>query len=690
MAKTSANPGSPAASRDPSGRLTRWGVIFAGGVLVFAAWAAYANSFSTPFVFDDLKTINQNPTIRHLWPLADVLAAPSYVGSAAGRPIVNLSLAINYAIGGLNPKGYHVTNLLIHALAGLALFGIVRRTLLRPGLREHFGGAAVPLALAVALMWVLHPLQTESVTFVVQRSESLMGLFYLLTFYGFVRAVESAAPRRWELFTVAMCLAGMATKEVMVSAPVLVLLYDRTFVAGSFRAAWQTRGRFYLGLAATWLLLAWLVIKANHRGGAAGFGTGVSAWDYALTQCRAIILYLRLSFWPSPLVVDYGMGVDRSLAAVWPQAMLLVLLVAGTLVALWRRPMVGFLGFWFFAILAPSSSIVPLTTQTIAEHRMYLPLAAVVVLAVLGGYRWLGNRSLPVWLALAVLAGWLTAVRNQDYRSAESLWRVTVAAQPENARAQTSLGCALAEAGQPLEALAHLEEAVRLMPGYPDAHFNLGNFLFRQGALLAALEHCEAAVRLRPGYFEAYFVLGGVLDRLDRRKEALERYGMAWRIHPDDPGLNEEMGNVLMREKRWGEAAEHYAAAVRSRPESAALQVALGGALGRLGQIEEAIAHFQVAEALDPNSVAVHYNLGSALFQLRRFAEAAEHYATVVRLQPEFAEAHNNLGNALVQLGRLDEAQAQYEETLRLKPDYRPARNNLARLQALRAGQPGR
>ncbi len=719
----SATPTQTPRPEENSGWRARWGISLAAAVIVLAVWAAYANSFSAPFVFDDLKSVTQNPTIRHLWPLSDVLSPPNTVTGAAGRPVVNLSLAVNYALGGLQVRGYHVVNALIHALAALALFGIVRRTLLRPVLRERFGSAALPLAFVAALLWALHPLQTESVTCIVQRTESLMGLFYLLTLYGFIRAVEAPAPRRWEIFTVAACLLGMATKEVMVSAPLLVLLYDRTFVAGTFRAAWQARWRFYAALAATWLLLGWLATHTSQRGGVAGFGLGVSSWDYAVTQCRAIILYLRLAVWPSPLVVDYGASVAR-VGEVWPQALLLLALVAGTLVALRRRPVLGFVAFWFFAILAPSSSVVPLVSQTIAEHRMYLPLAAVVVLAVVGGYRWLGARSLPVWLALAVAAGWLTAVRNEVYRDPLTLWGDTVAKQPGNMRAQLNLGTALTEAGQleearerfaaavrldpgnaearygygnillrlnrPAEAVEQHEAAVRLRPDYADAHYVLGTALLRQGRAGEAVEHFETALRIRPDFGDVHHTLAGMLAMSGRVDEALGHYAAALRLQPDNAGLQEELGNVLMRERRWAEAAEHYAAAARLQPESAALQVALGGALGRSGRVEEAITHFQAAAALEPDSVAAYYNLGSALFQERRFPEAAEQYAKVVRLQPEFAEAHNNLGNALVQLGRLDEAQAQYEETLRLKPGFTPARNNLARLEALRAGQPGR
>ncbi len=256
-------------------------------------------------------------------------------------------------------RGYHIFNLIVHTLGSLALFGLVRRTLLQPALRARFGSAATPLALAVALLWAVHPLLTEAVTYVVQRAESLMGLFYLLTLYCFIRGTKSAsdtpgAGRRrspaaaptlmdrrrkvWLLAAVGTCALGMATKEVMVSAPLLVLLYDRTFVAGSWRDAWAQRKGFYLSLGATWLLLGWLVLGTENRGGTAGLGLGDSVWTYALTQTRAIVLYLKLALWPHPLVFDYGTEAIEHLADALPFALVIALLIASAAVALWRWP----------------------------------------------------------------------------------------------------------------------------------------------------------------------------------------------------------------------------------------------------------------------------------------------------------------------------------------------------------------
>src|SRR5271170_846359 len=286
---------------------TRRRVLLCAGLIVVAGIAAYHNSFHGPFIFDDIYAIAENPSIRRISDLRAVLVPPHEAATAQGRPVLNLSLAINYALGGADPAGYHYGNLLIHLAAGLALLGIVRRTLLLPLMRPRFGEAALPLAFATAAIWTVHPLQTEAVTYTIQRAESLMGLFYLLTLYCFVRGVQSAGPTRWWAAAFGSCLLGMGTKEVMVSAPVMVLLYDRTFVSGSFKEAWRRHGRVIFALACTWLLLGVLVVSGGgNRGGSVGFGVRTPWWAYELTQGEAIIRYLRLCVWPHPLVFNYG------------------------------------------------------------------------------------------------------------------------------------------------------------------------------------------------------------------------------------------------------------------------------------------------------------------------------------------------------------------------------------------------
>src|SRR5580692_767166 len=372
----------------------RWGTLLASGIVVLAALTAYHNSFSGPFIFDDQKVVTDNPTIKHL---ASALSPPPDAGTG-GRPLLNLTFALNYALGGMDVWGYHAFNLLIHVLAGLTLFGIVRRTLettrSREILDQNLTSSPVWPAFAVGLLWTVHPLQTEAVTYVVQRAESLMGLFYLFSIYCFVR-YANGRKSAWVWLSVCSCLLGLGTKEAMVTLPVMVFLFDRTFFSGSFLEAWHLRKRYYLILAATWLPPAmYLIYNSGNRGGAKGFDIGISWWAWILTQFEAVVSYLRLAVWPHPLVFSYGPSWIGARQAA-PYALATVALAAATLWALVRKPAAGFLGFWFFGLLAPAS-LVPGISEMMAERRMYLPLAAVGSLAVPAIYARLGQRSLPL------------------------------------------------------------------------------------------------------------------------------------------------------------------------------------------------------------------------------------------------------------------------------------------------------
>jgi hypothetical protein len=455
---------------------------------------AYANSFSALYLFDDGAAILDNPTIRHF---GTALAPPANGTPVSGRPLVNLTFAVDDAISGRAVWSYHATNVLIHLLAALALFGLVRRTLELPAIAARFRSAALEIAGTVALLWAVHPLQTEAVTYLSQRAEELMGLFYILTLDAFVRGV-TGADRRWLAASVAACLAGMASKEVMISAPLLVLLFDRTFCAGSFAAALRRRAGYYTALAATWLLLAILMVKTGNRGGSVGPGLEIDSWHYALTQFHAVALYLKLALWPHPLTFDYGSPTVSALSAVLPEAALVAGLGMATLYFIIRRSAFGFIGAWFFAILAPSSSVVPLARQTIAEHRMYLPLAAVMLLVVLGVHAALGRARLAAWLAAPLLV--LTLLRNGDYVNGVTIWTESLARYPDNPRAHVNLGDAYVNAGQTQLGEEQFRLALRLDPDQAEAHNNLGVIESGSGRIAEAAADFRAAVRLSPAF----------------------------------------------------------------------------------------------------------------------------------------------------------------------------------------------
>ncbi len=674
----------PPAPTRPATSAGTWHLHIALAALWLAVLLAYANSLGGPFVFDDIASIVENPTIRSLRSISTVLSPPSAnAETVGGRPLLNLTFALNYAIGGLEVRGYHAVNLLIHGLAAGLMFGLVRRTLILSPPAANIPLAPTGWALAIAALWALHPLQTEAVTQIVQRAESLAGLLFLLTLYGFLRGATSAGPeqKRWLAASVGACLLGMATKETVATAPLIVLLYDRTFLAGSFVAAWRRHPRYYSALAATWLLLLGLVLSTGGRGGSAGFqADGATPWTYLLTQCVAILRYLRLAFWPSGQIFDYGTGTVAGLDEAAGPAGVVLLLLGATMLALRWHPRIGFLGAWFFVILAPSSSIVPVATQTIAERRLYLPLAAVATAVVLGTAAWAGRRALPALLLAAGLLGAATFARNTVYQSALSLWTDTLSKRPQNARAWSNLGLALSESGRPGEAVSHFQTALRLVPDFVDARINLANALDAAGQTDDAVAQLREALRLAPEHLAGHYNLARLLARAGLWDEARTHYEAALRSQPQfAPALN-ELGHVWVRQGRLHEAEQCFRAAVASAPLMAASHNNLGNVLLDQNRLAEAVGCFQTAVKLAPDHASAHFNLGNTLLQLRRPAEAVDHFAIAARLNPEDAEACSRLGIALAQTGRFSEARSRFEAALHIDANNATARSGLLAL----------
>ncbi len=622
---------------------------FAALAIAVAALAAYHNSFAVPFVFDDELAIVTNPSVRDLW--AALSPPPELTGlPISGRPVVNFSFGVSYAVSGSGVWSYHVINLLIHVAAGMVLFGVTWRTLLQPVLVDRFGAQAFEIALLVAAIWTVHPLQTESVTYISQRAEALLGLLYLLTLWFSIRALEPGAVAKWHWLACSVCALGMATKEVMVSAPLFVALYVRAFASDSWREVWRLHRKLLLTLAGTWLVLAWFVWQeGGARGVSAGFGLGVSAWSYLLTQCEAIVMYLKLSLWPHPLVLDYGTGLVDSAADVWWQGILLIALFAGAVWALARRPALGCLGAWFFMILAPSSSIVPLVGQTMAEHRMYLPLAAVVVGVVLLTHRLLAGKGLALLACAAVVLAIATERRNADYATAITICEDTVTKRPDNARAMALLADYCRRAGRLDDARLWLERSLAVQPGVVPVLNNLGDVWQELGEAGKAAGYFRQVLALKPG---------------------------------DATALN-NLGNALVLSGHVEEGIDQIKEALKFAPNLAATRGNLANALAQSGRMTEAVEQFEILLKTRPGDAEAHANFSNVLQALGRRDEAIAELETAVRLQPREADLRNRLGTALGRAGQVRQALEQFQEALRLNPAHESARQNAARAQRM-------
>jgi Flp pilus assembly protein TadD len=553
-------------------------------LLAAAVALVYANALGGGFVFDDFPAIPDNPHVRSLLPLSSSLDAPPEV-TTAGRPVAAFSFAVNYAQGGGETWWFHTTNVAIHLAAALTLFGVARRTLLTPPLNSRFRTSSTTVAFFAALVWAVHPLNTQAVTYIVQRVESLMGLFLLLTLYFSIRGISRLQA---EMLAVVFCALGMATKQTMVGAPLIVIAWDYLF-------AGRLRWKFYAALASTWILLAFLVVH-DARPHSVGSFEGWTPGNYLLTQGGVILHYLRLAAVPHPLVFDYDWPPAAGWRAVVPPVVVFALLAA-TVFGLARRRAWAFAGVVFFVVLAPSSSVLPVVTEVAAEHRMYVPLAALVSLAVAAAWAWRprGRALTAIAGSIAIAFGGLTVVRNRAYASDETIWADTIARHPSNARAHHNYAVDLLQAGHVVDAEEHARIAVSLQPGKAEGYRTHGIALLQLGRRDEGVVALERARAIDPQDAKTLQNLGEAYGAKGEMGPALAAFLGAARLAPDDPFILNRAGWILataenpaLRDGQRALQLASHAVEVTQRRDVTSLDT-LAAAYAALGQFDRAV-----------------------------------------------------------------------------------------------------
>jgi len=728
----------------PERRLVIW---LAAGFIITIGIITYSNSFDGVFICDDFSTIKNNLHIRKLRPLSEAMSLPlwkQYLSvTVFGRPTLSLSFAINYALTGPEPWGYHLGNLIIHIVAALLLFGVIRQTLCCKEFQRYDGARALWAGLVVALIWMVHPIHTESVTFISQRAESLMGMFFLLTLYCAIRGFQSNRRLLWYSASVLVCSLGMGTKEVMAAAPVLILLYDYAFVSKSFKSALRQRWLFYLSLAGTWVIVFALVIISHTTlteyktpNESMEFIKGCDVLAYVLSQPAVILEYLRFSIWPRPL------GFQGQVSRLFPDvifgirlaAIIVIVLLALSFLGFLRRRWFGFLGVWFFIILAPSSSLVP-TMDIFSIHRMYLSLASVVTVIVFGGdyvlRKLLTGRHCERYfkiISAIMVAGIVTTYslmtyeRNKDYQDAAVLlgdestfthynlamayieqgdleravshYKKVLQIDPNYPAANHNLGLIFMEQGKHDQAAEHFEKEIHIKPNYPrihtSAHYNLGMILMQQRDLDAAKVHYKKILRINPNYADAYYHLGNILAQQGNMAQAKLYYEQTLRIEPDYAGAYYHLGNILMEQRNMTQAKLYYEQALRIEPNCVDAHNSLGIIFANQGNTERAKAEFEHEIRINPNHIEAHYNLGNIFLAQGDLTQAAAEYECAIGIEPgrtksnleAYINSHINLGVVLTQQGRPDKAMAYYEKVIVIDPNNTIAMNNLAWLLA--------
>jgi len=645
----------------------RWVRWLAPLLVALFTLAAFLPALQNQFVnWDDKDNFLDNPHYRGLGWTHLRWMWTTHLGHYI--PLTWMTLGLDYLLWGMNPVGYHLTNLLLHAANAVVFFFVVRRLLARalPSPSEHGYALAVSSGVA-ALVFAIHPLRVESVAWVTERRDVLSALFYLLTILLYLRACERGARGRgWYWLSVAVFGCALLSKSMVVNLPVVLLILDVYPLRrlGGAVGWWSEPARRVYVEKIPFVLLAAaasavaLMAQLSHN-------TMVSVVQLSALGRLALSVY-GLSFYLWKTVAPVNLSPLYELPPTvnpWAPPFLLSygLVVAITaLVLALRRPLPGLLAAWvaYVVVLLPVLGIFQSGPQIAADRYTYLASLGWAILVSAGVLsHWRRRPFLFTGLAACVLFGLgiLTWNQVQVWRDSEKLWTHALATYPKSSIAENNLGNVRADQSKLAEAIEHYRQALDINPEHASAHYNLGNVLAQQGKLAEASEHHRQALRLKPDYADAHNNLGNVLAQQGMLAEASEQYQRALQIRPDDADAHNNLGNALAQQGKLSEAVDHYRQALKIKPDFAKAASNLGSALAQQGKLSEAVEHYRRALKIKPDFAEALNDLGNALARQGQLAGAIDHYRQALKIKPDFAKAASNLGLALAQQGKLAE-----------------------------------
>jgi tetratricopeptide (TPR) repeat protein len=697
--------------------------VFICLALLLVTLGVYGQVAHFDFVnYDDPDYTTENPHIREGPTSANVEWAFTSSYAANWFPLTWISHMLDRKFFGSDAGRQHLTNLALHLLSTLLLFGLFKRM---TGWSAASG--------FVAFAFALHPLHIESVAWIAERKDVLSALFWFLTIWVYLNYVERPGVWRYLLVAVAFGCALMS-KSMAVTLPFALLLLDawplRRFA--SLTGGEPVRSPTLTGGAGS--------VSRGSRAGHADEGTRPTTWPKVTHGARGLVIeklpliamaiavsivtflvqrgggavldniplglrvanalnsygvYVLKFFWPSKLAVFY----PYEPIPVWQAALAAVALAAITAFAIQRRQTQPYLAvgwFWYLGTLAPVIGLIQVGVQARADRYTYIPSIGLAIMLAWGfenlvaGRRWVG----PPLAAIAVLvcAAWATLTW-QDlkyWHDSITLFQRAIAVTPDNYLAYSNLGAAFRQAGRSGEAIASYERALSIKPHFADAHDGLGETLTAEGRLDEGMAHLAEAVRLEPESVTAHVNLGSGFSKSGRAREAADQYRIALQLDPESAEGHCGLGVALAEQDRLQEALPQLFEAVRIKPDYADGYYNLGRVLGLLGRADEAMTQFLAAIRLQPENAEAHYNLGTALATRGRMSDAADQFRIAVNIKPDYVNARFNYASALANLEHYDEAIPQFQAILRLKPDFAPARESLEQCIELREQAGGR
>jgi len=702
-------------------------LIMAVGFLV------YSNTFNVPFIFDDGVNIVENPVVKDFEYFKDnseVYGSKAYKGVKdffRTRYIGYLSFAINYRLHGLDVFGYHVVNIAIHIINALLVYWFIMLSFRTPFFKGSMFDVDTALesnknltgiiALLSSLLFVAHPIQTQAVTYIVQRFASLATLFYLFSLILYIKsrvmAVSSSQKAGYVKFKIGAYYCGsiisailaMKTKEISFTLPFIIGLYEFLFFDGRLKKRILLLFPIFLAL-----LIIPITLTISYSSelqdiedafNIASYINKISRWDYLITQFRVIVTYIRLMLFPIMQNLDYDYPIYRSFFNIEiVLSFILLVMLLGFGIYLLRRSsypnmrnnhilrLSAFGIFWFFITLSVESSIIPIA-DVIFEHRLYLPsvgfLTAIVagIIVIKDGLKEKipNTDKLVIYLSICitVLFSSVSYARNIVWQTEIGLWEDVVSKSYGKTRPHYNLGLAYSKAEKFDDAMQEFLYAIK-KADFDSLHYNLGWVYFKKNQLDDAVKEYLAAIKRNPDYTDAYINLGVVYAKQGRLDDAIKVLKKAITIKPDDPDAHYNLGCVYEEQGLPDEAVEEYSIVLRQRPKLADEQNNIGVELFRQGRFKEAERKYRIAIGLKPDMDQPHYNLGLALKKMGRLDEAVKEFKETIRLNPDMERAYYNLGMIYKEKGLSGKAKESFQTAIKLKPDYQDARKELEAL----------
>jgi len=684
-------------------------------VLLFSLLAlwAYSGSVKGPFVFDDRPNILDNPHIRLSQLNARGIKNAGFHSPNKTRPVANISFALNHYVHEYRTKGYHLINILIHIITGILLYSLFRTTQATPGygVTDKYPIPLIPLF--GALIWFAHPLQTQSVSYIVQRMNSLAALFYVLSLLlyakGRLQGIEKEknshsrppGPGHHHLLfagCAVSALLALGSKQIAATLPAFIFLYEWYFFQ-DLDSEWLKQKMVPLVVMSLFFVLLVFVYTGGHplaRIASSFEGRHFTLIQRVLTEFRVLFFYITLLVFPHPsrLNLDHDFPISASLVDPVTTLLSVIGVLGLVLIAVFRaRPnrLLSFSILWYLGNLVIESSVIGL--EIIFEHRNYLPSMFVCLLIVAAVERGIRQKWIPVALFIVVTAMLLmwTHERNRVWGDRLTLWADCAAKSPNSARSHNNLGLALTGQGRTEEAVYHFERALEITPGFLKARNNLALALVAQASSLenqgrttaAAASYQEAvtsyqkALEINPGHGIVHNNLGVALVAQGRIKEAIYHYQRAIQIRPDYAEAHNNLGIAFRKTGDDASAAGHYLKALKIHPEYAQAHNNLGVVHVSQGQGEKAFYHFSRALAIDPGYVNALNNMGLFFLGQGDFQEAAGYFSRAVQAEPGDWGTVNHLGISLAGQGKYEAAVGHYQRALGLNPENASVHNNM-------------